>query len=136
MNKNPIDELDYFDRAALRLNLHDWLSVAQVFHPRFLEVSGCLIWERAYEERNFGEWYQALNGNATAIESTLNQVRLWQLVDINEGNPAEEEMVTELAREIAFFWRAALEYAHPQYSFDGGVVETEDGPVVRFIVQR
>ncbi|UNS98615.1 hypothetical protein MMF93_20740 [Streptomyces tubbatahanensis] len=136
MNNNPFDELDYFDHAALRLNLTDWLSAAQVFHPRFIEVSGCLIWERAYEEDNFREWYQALNGNATAVESTLNQVRLWQLVDVNEGNSIEEKMVANLAREIAFFWRAALESDHPEYSFDGGVVETEDGPVVRFVVHR
>ncbi|MFI0864614.1 hypothetical protein ACH4RA_30960 [Streptomyces smyrnaeus] len=130
------DELDYFDHAAQRLDLKDWLSVAQVFHPRFVEVSGCIIWERAYEENNFNEWYEKLNGDATAVEGILNQFRLWQLIDIDETSAPEKGSERALAREISFFWRAALESAYPDREFDGGVVDTDDGPVIRFVVRR
>ncbi|MDF4252803.1 hypothetical protein [Streptomyces sp. WMMB303] len=130
------DDLDFFDYAAYRLNLSDWAAVAKVFHPRFIEVSGCIIWERAYEEQNFSDWFEKLNGDATAVESTLNQLRLWQLVDSDTGSPVEMESEKQLAHEITFFWRAALESAYPDRDFDGGVVETDDGPVIRFVVRR
>jgi len=65
----------------------------------------------------------------------LNQLRLWQLVDTDTNIPAEVTF-ERLAHGISFFLRAALESACPEREFDGGVVDTEDGPVVSFVVHR
>ncbi|MDI6413384.1 hypothetical protein QLX52_31740 [Streptomyces albus] len=128
--------LDFFDYAANRLTLDDWVSVSQIFRPRFVEVRGCVIWERAYQAANFAEWYRTLNGDVSTIEATLNQLRLWQLIDMDEIGTTEERLVRGIADDISSCWRASLASTYPDREFDGGVVETEDGPVVRFSTRR
>ncbi|WP_369201936.1 hypothetical protein [Streptomyces sp. PU-14G] len=126
--------LDYVDFARHRLGLADWIALSKCFRPRFVEVSGCVIWERAYEPDNFAEWYRTTDGDLTAIEAVLNQFMLWQVV--TPATPDDESRINDLASDIAFMWRACLEADFPGQEFDGGSVHTEDGPVVRFVVRR
>ncbi|RLL70673.1 hypothetical protein D7M15_21425 [Streptomyces sp. Z26] len=107
-----------------------------MFRPRFVGVSGCVVWEQVYEPANFRSWYEELAGDRTSIEWLLNQVRLWQFVEVVDGDPEEERALRVLARAVAVGWRSALEADFPGRAFDGGVVETEDGPVVCFTVRR
>ncbi|MGW7350185.1 hypothetical protein [Streptomyces sp. NPDC054784] len=119
------------------LAVREWEAVARLFRPRFVEVSGCVVWEQAYEPANFRSWCEELAGDRTSVERVLNQVRLWQFVEVAEGDPEEERAVRVLAEAVAAGWRSALEADFPGRSFDGGVVETgEDGPVVCFTVRR
>ena len=128
--------LDYLDYAAQRLRLPEWVSLAHCFRPRFIEVSGCVIWDRAYEAGNFSEWHARLAGDSQTLEATLNQFQLWQFIDMDDATPEEEAQLRGLADDIAFCWRACLESDFPGKEFDGGVVDTEDGPVVRFFARR
>ncbi|MGW7519196.1 hypothetical protein ACWGJ2_26775 [Streptomyces sp. NPDC054796] len=128
--------VDYLDYAAQHLRLPDWLALARCFRPHFVEVSGCVIWDRAYEPDNFREWFEELNGDATSVEATLNEFRLWQVLDWDDGDPGEERRVQKFAQDLAFCWRSCLEADFPDKQFDGGVVDTDDGPVVRFVVRR
>ncbi|RAJ69127.1 hypothetical protein K378_02017 [Streptomyces sp. Amel2xB2] len=127
-------KLDYLDFASSRLSLPDWLAVARLFRPSFVEVSGCVLWDRVYEPKNFQAWYTELDGAATAIESVLNRARLWQFIDID--GEEDEKAINALAGDIAFFWRKSLEADFPEKEFEVSIIDIGDGPEVGFIVRR
>ncbi|WP_367124099.1 hypothetical protein [Streptomyces phytohabitans] len=131
-----VEGLDYLDYASRHLGLTEWLAVSRLFRPRFVEVEGCVIWERAYSPENFRTWCAELGGDATSVEATLNRLRLWQVVNVDDGDPDDERRLRQLADALASCWRSCLESDFPGRAFDCGVVETEDGPVVRFVVRR
>jgi hypothetical protein len=126
--------LDYLDWASSRLALPDWLALARLFRPKFIEVSGCVLWDRVYRPENFQLWHEKVNGSPTAIESVLNRVRLWQFIDVDSQE--DEEAMNSLAQDIAFFWRASLEDSFPEKEFEVSIIDIGDGPEVGFIVRR
>lgn len=126
--------LDYLDFASSRLSLRDWLAVSRLFRPRFVEVEGCVLWDRAYEPENFRSWYAEVEGSATAIESVLNRARLWQYIEIN--GEEDEKAIQALARDVEFFWRASLAGAFPDREFEVSIIDIGDGPEIGFIMRR
>ncbi|GAA2412858.1 hypothetical protein GCM10010420_47850 [Streptomyces glaucosporus] len=127
--------VDYIDFVSSRVNLADWVAISRVFHPSFIEVEDCILWDRVYDPENFRAWKRELNGDATSIELVLNQLRLWQVIDFPEDE-LSQKISMEVAKEISFFWRSSLERGYPDRNFDVSVASTEDGPVVRFVTLR
>ncbi|MCX4826297.1 hypothetical protein OG883_42390 [Streptomyces sp. NBC_01142] len=123
--------LDYLDFLSQRVGLSEWIALSRVFLPEFVEVEGCVLWDRAYEPGNFRTWHDQLGGDATSIEAVLNQFRLWQHIDIGE-DPESEANALALAQEIATVWRLSLQRTFPQRIFDVQANDTVDGPVVSF----
>ncbi|MEU9101805.1 hypothetical protein [Streptomyces sp. NPDC048361] len=123
--------LDYLDYLAQHAGLGEWAAFARVLMPRFVEVEGCVLWDRAYDPANFRGWKEQLQGDVSRIEATLNQFRLWQFIDLAE-DPASEAGARELADRIALSWRRSLAAAFPQRAFEVVVSHSEDGPVVGF----
>lgn len=126
--------LDYLDFASSRLSLPDWCSLARAFRPRFVEVSGCILWDRVYKPDNFRRWFSEVNGNLTAIESVLNRLRLWQFIDVESEE--DDVAIRSLAGDVEFFWRASLREAFPDKKFAVSIIDTEDGPEVAFVLLR
>jgi hypothetical protein len=94
-----------------------------------------VLWDRVYEPANFRTWQGQLRGDATAVEATLNQFRLWQYIDIPEDRESEAGALA-LAEEIAGSWRWCLRERFPDRAFDVAASESEDGPVVSFVTAR
>lgn len=126
--------LDYLDFASYKLTLPDWVAVARLFRPRFVEISGCILWDRAYEPNNFQSWQSEVDGNPTAIETVLNRVRLWQLIEVD--GEEDEQAILALARDVEFFWRAALRENFPDKEFEVSIIDIGDGPEVGFVTRR
>ncbi|MET7615858.1 hypothetical protein [Streptomyces sp. NPDC005408] len=124
-------DVDYLDFLSQRVGLSEWIAMSRMFLPQFVEVEGCVLWDRAYDPDNFRTWRQALKGDVASIEATLNQFRLWLHIDIDE-DPESEANAFSLAQEIATAWRAALGRQFPQRRFDVQATDTVDGPVVSF----
>lgn len=124
-------EADYLDFLSQSAGPAEWIALSRVFLPRFVEVRGCVLWDRSYEPGNFQLWYDELKGDTTSIEAKLNEFRLWMYVDFDD-DPASRANALDLAREIARAWRLSLGDAFPGRAFDVRAAETVDGPVVRF----
>ncbi len=76
------DDTDYLDYLSQHAGLGEWAAFARVFMPRFVEIEGCVLWDRVYKPDNFRIWHKQLRGDTSAIEATLNQLRLWLYIDI------------------------------------------------------
>jgi hypothetical protein len=76
-----------------------------------------------------------LQGDATSIEATLNEFRLWEYIDIPEDGESEAGGLA-LAEEIAASWRRCLSETFPDRAFAVAASATEDGPVVGFVTIR
>ncbi|MET9698578.1 hypothetical protein ABZY31_16845 [Streptomyces sp. NPDC006529] len=123
--------LDYVDYVKGNGDLALLAAFSRIFWPRFVEVQGCVLWDRVYEESNFALWRENLSGDVRRLEATLNRVRVWQLV---ESRDVDEDVraLNYVAESIARAWRAALCVEFPGRAFDVGVVHSEDGPIVTF----
>ncbi|WP_234436142.1 hypothetical protein [Streptomyces sp. NRRL S-813] len=128
-------DTDYLDYLSQRAGLGDWAAFARVFMPEFVEVAGCVLWDRVYTQDSFRTWHEHLRGDATAIEATLNQLRLCLYIDIPEDEESEQGALA-LAEDIAASWRRSLHEAFPDRAFEVIATETEDGPVVSFVTTR
>ncbi|WP_405900516.1 hypothetical protein OG242_26435 [Streptomyces sp. NBC_00727] len=124
-------EADYLDILSQSAGPAEWIALSRVFLPRFVEVRGCVLWDRSYAPANFQLWYDELKGDVASVEATLNQFRLWMYVDFDD-DPASRTDALDLAREIARAWRLSLADAFPHRAFDVRATETVDGPVVSF----
>ncbi|MFC9297194.1 hypothetical protein ACFTWH_01670 [Streptomyces sp. NPDC057011] len=122
---------DYLDFLSQSLGLSEWIALSRVFLPRFVEVEGCVLWDRSYDPGNFRLWRDELNGDVASIEATLNQFRLWMCIDVDDDGESRSNALA-LAQEIATAWRLSLGQSFPQRNFDVQVAVTEDGPVVSF----
>jgi len=127
-----VDSVDFLTRHG---RLSHWLVVAHVLWPEFVEVDGCVLWSRVYEPANLREWQARLPGRPAAVERTLNQLMLWQVIDCRD-TPEDNAALAALAAVIARSWRAALAERFPDKRFDVEAVATEDGPVVTFSTRR
>lgn len=128
-------DADYLDYLSQQAGLGEWAAFSRAFMPRFVEVEGCVLWDRVYEPGNFRSWYEQLRGDATSIEATLNQFRLALYIDIPEDSDSEAA-AQALAEEIASSWHRCLHDTFPDRSFQVVASETEDGPVVSFTTIR
>ncbi|MET8724680.1 hypothetical protein [Streptomyces misionensis] len=129
------DDADYLDYLSQQAGLDEWAAFSRVFMPRFVEVEGCVLWDRVYEPDNFRTWHERLRGDATSIEAMLNRFRLALYIDIPE-DPDSEAAAHALAEEIARSWHSCLHDAFPDRSFHVTATEAEDGPVVSFTTVR
>ncbi|TQK45050.1 hypothetical protein FBY35_6591 [Streptomyces sp. SLBN-118] len=121
---------DYLEYLSQNVGLAEWAAVSRVFFPQFVEVDGCVLWDRVYDPDNLRIWREELKGDVSSIEATLNQFRLWQYIEIDDDE--SQRRAFELAREIAASWRGCLERSFPGRSFDVQATDTVDGPVVSF----
>ncbi|SED18850.1 hypothetical protein SAMN05216489_02757 [Streptomyces sp. 3213] len=126
---------DYLDYLSQEVGLGEWAAFSRVFMPRFVEVDGCVLWDRVYEPANFRTWQEQLRGDATSVEATLNQFRLWLHIDIPE-DPESEAGALALAEDIAASWRRSLADAFPDRAFEVAATDSEDGPIVSFVTVR
>ncbi|WP_326590782.1 hypothetical protein [Streptomyces sp. NBC_01294] len=124
-------DLDYVDYVKGNGDLALLAAFSLVFWPRFVEVQGCVLWDRVYEKSNFADWYENCSGDTRKIEMTLNRLRVWQLVESRDVE--EDSQALKFAAErIARAWRAALYVEFPGRDFVVGVDDSEDGPIVTF----
>ncbi|WP_329219796.1 hypothetical protein OG352_24470 [Streptomyces sp. NBC_01485] len=99
--------VDYVDYVKRNGDLALLVAFSRIFWPRFIEVRSCILWDRAYEESNFNLWQESLSGDTQRIEATLNQLRVWQIVESDDMD--EDRRALEfIAARIAKAWRAAL----------------------------
>lgn len=124
-------EADYLDYLSQSAGPAEWIALSRVFLPRFVEVRGCVLWDRSYDPANFDLWHRRLEGDAVSVEAMLNQFRLWMYLDIGEDTESRSNALA-LAQEIARAWRLSLGEAFPQKAFDVRATDTVDGPVVSF----
>ncbi|WUH91941.1 hypothetical protein OG900_18735 [Streptomyces sp. NBC_00433] len=126
---------DYIDFLSQSTGIAEWIALSRVFLPEFVEVDGCVLWDRSYDPENFGTWRSTLDGDVTAIEATLNQLKLYLYVDIADDATSRANALS-LAEDIATVWRIRLTTTFPRRSFSVQAMDTEDGPVVSFVSER
>ncbi|MGW0668438.1 hypothetical protein [Streptomyces sp. NPDC002746] len=122
---------DYLDFLSQSAGPAEWIALSRVFLPQFVEVEGCVLWDRSYDPANFRQWHGQLNGDVASIEATLNQFRLWMYIDIDDDAESQSNALA-LAQDIAEAWRRSLKESFPRGVFDVRATDTVDGPVVSF----
>jgi hypothetical protein len=123
--------VDYVDYVKRNGDMALLVAFSRIFWPRFVEARGCVLWDRAYEESNFNVWQENLSGDNQRIEATLNQLRVWQVVE-SEDTDEDWQALEFIAACIAKSWRAALRAEFPDRAFDVRIINSEDGPIVTF----
>lgn len=127
--------LDSFDFISGRFSLADWISISEIFRPSFIEVDGCILWDRSFERQNFDTWMTELSGDRTRVETVLNRLRIWQLIEYSES-AEDTAAASTVAESVAQCWKLRLSEQFPDVSFNVATLESEDGPVVEFNVIR
>ncbi|WP_285545767.1 hypothetical protein [Streptomyces lavendulae] len=125
--------VDYVDYVKRNGDLGVLVAFSRILWPRFIEVENCVLWDRVYEESNFNLWRDSLSGDARKIEATLNQLRVWQIVESEDVGDGREAMEF-LAGCIAKSWKNALRAQFPGRIFNVRILDSEDGPIVTFSV--
>ncbi|MGW3412987.1 hypothetical protein [Streptomyces sp. NPDC000888] len=123
--------VDYVDYVKHNGNLATLVAFSRILWPRFVEAGNCVLWDRAYEESNFNLWRESLSGDVQKIEATLNQLRVWQVVESDDVD-ADLQALDFFAACVAKTWGAALVAEFPDRAFDVRVISSEDGPIVTF----
>lgn len=123
--------VDYLDYLKFHGDLALVIALSRLFWPSFVEVEGCVLWDRGFEEQNFSQWYAHFSGDTTRVEEMLNQFRVWQLVESDDVEE-DREALDAVASRISSSWKAALAAKFPDRDFDIRVIRSEDGPVVTF----
>jgi len=123
--------VDYLDYVKSNGDMALMMAFSQIFWPRFIEVDGCVLWDRSYEKSNFTSWWDSLSGDTRKIEVTLNQLRVWQLVEFSDADE-DRQALKFIAVRIAKSWRSALYVEFPGQDFDVRVIDSDDGPIVTF----
>lgn len=55
---------DYLDFLSQSVGLAEWIALSRVFLPKFVEVEGCVLWDRSYDPDNFVRWHSELRGTS------------------------------------------------------------------------
>ncbi|WP_329133667.1 hypothetical protein OG552_16620 [Streptomyces sp. NBC_01476] len=129
------EDVDSVDFLAHHTPLSHWLAIGHVMWPRFVEADGCVLWSRVHDPDNFRSWQDRLPDRPADIERTLNQLKLWQVIESGE-TPSDDAALKDVAEVIARTWRAALADCYPDRRFDVDILTTEDGPIVTFSTRR
>jgi hypothetical protein len=103
------DHVDYLWEHA---DLATWISASSLFWPQFVEVQGCVLWERVYEERNFADWYERLGADIPRVEGVLNRLNLWQVIPSRETQE-DDLALMGVARCLRNCWEASLRVHFP-----------------------
>lgn len=121
---DTLDFLRYHGSATLAV------VFTALFWPRFVEVRGCVLFAEFFDEARFEQWWQQLDGDCSAIESTVNHLHLWDAFD-DEVPP---EALRHLAEVLAKTWHCALHGQFPDREFSVHVTDEPDdyGPTIRF----
>ncbi|WP_432588345.1 hypothetical protein ABVG11_25535 [Streptomyces sp. HD1123-B1] len=125
------DSPDFVDFLTHHLSVGMWLALAHLMCPQFIEVHGCVLWERKYDRERFEEWRQLLHADVYAIENALNRVVVADLVPC-EATPENDSALEDVATAMAASWDAALTRAFPSRTFDVDVLSSDDGPTIVF----
>jgi len=109
------------------------LVVANFFHPRLIEIDGCVLLAENYDGDIFSRWREQLGTARARIEEMMNLVNIADLF-INDSEATAEEL-DELARTVGRHWRSALSDQFPGREFTIGVTTSDvnpDGPEITF----
>jgi hypothetical protein len=102
-------------------------------YTSFVEVEGCILLRAHYQHNNFLEWKEKCDSDITQIESIMNHVHLYDVVqDIEVKLSLKKYEVA--AAELLWAWKHALESQFPDRSFNFEY-ETEPrayGPTIWF----
>ncbi|MEU5642420.1 hypothetical protein [Streptomyces milbemycinicus] len=124
-------DLDFVDFLTQNCSVGMWLAFSHLVCPKFVEVQGCILWERKYDPENFQTWHRHLDGNIYKIETIINRLVVGDIVQCDD-TPEDLRALSDIARAVADCWKATLARAFPSSSFDVLVLDTEDGPTITF----
>jgi hypothetical protein len=123
--------LDALDYVGQHVSPTEALAVSEMLWPAFVEHRGCVILRGQFDEALFDDWWSALDGDASRIESVMNHIHLWDVFTDRE-EPGSDLALERLARAVATSWKAALAVAYPDGRFAVQVDDDGDGPTVTF----
>lgn len=116
------------------------LALAHLFWPEFVEVRGCVLLSRSYEQEAFDRWWQELSGDRRRIERVLNHVHLYDVfTDDQELAPAVTKLaLAELGEILVACWTCALAAQFPGCKFRVELrsEEEEYGPTIYFSTEE
>lgn len=122
---------DYVDFLTHNCSVGMWLAFAHLVHPEFIEVDGCILWERKYNQERFEEWSHQLEGDVYALENILNRFVVADAVPCEE-TPENDSALADIAAALAGSWEHALTRTFPDRTFEVDVLSTDDGPTIVF----
>ena len=112
--------------AAARLD-----EIVQAALPEFVLIRDCVIRDRPGVREGFEHWWELHREEPWAIESVMNHVHLYDLVD-ESYDDTELGLLEQTAHRIANSWRAKLQHDFPDRSFEVTFATEPDeyGPTV------
>jgi hypothetical protein len=105
---NPRD-VYAFDLGALG-NAVGVFRYASIFHPRFIEVEGCIALDGCYEEENWKHWRERRSPAEAA--AMINHTHLDDLFGRRPDSDIDD-YVDDIGELLAFFWKLAVDHQFP-----------------------
>ena len=100
------------------------VAFGALFWPAFEEHRGCVVLAAHFDAARFEEWWEQLDGDCAAIETTINHLHLWDVFD-TASDDVPPEALRHLAGILAKTWRCALAEQFPGRAF---AVDVSDEP--------
>lgn len=103
------------------------LDVADI---EFEEYRGCLIRRAVFDTNSVDTWLAQTNGDVSAVETVVNHVHLYDLVDVYDDSQLGE--LEALARRLAEVWRGLLAVRYPDRELEVSFASEPDeyGPTL------
>ena len=103
------------------------LDVADI---EFEEYRGCLIRRAVFDANSVDTWLAQTNGDVAAVETVVNHVHLYDLVNVYDDSQLGE--LEALAGRLAEVWRGLLMARYPDRALEVAVASEPDeyGPTL------
>ncbi len=125
--------LDYFSYISDVCNPEDALIFCGLLFPAFIERAGGVFLDGRFDQENFAQWSERLNGNVYEVERLINHVHVY---DVFSGcsEDVADSVFEKLSEVIGFCWEVALKNKFPHKKFKVEVSNSDQdyGPVVTF----
>lgn len=135
---SSVDVWDYLGSQPGGLTIA--LAFAHLFWPEFVEVRGCVLLARAYEQDAFERWWHELSGERCRIEQVVNHVHLYDVftVDAEIDPQVTNAVLMELGEILVACWTCALAARFPGRTFHVEMrsEEEEYGPTIYFFTEE
>ncbi len=128
LNSEPQNPWQFLEEMET-LNYELVVLVSTIFWPRLREHDGAILLIDNSDDADFQTWFEALDGDLTAVERQLNHVHLGDF--LFDAEPAQTGLMYDLANTVATMWRHRLNDGYPNVSFVVEVTQ-EDSPVLTF----
>ncbi|WP_169007582.1 hypothetical protein [Faecalispora jeddahensis] len=122
------DNFTWWSYVNIKSDIQGALAFANFFCPEIIIKDNCILLKDHFNQKNYDDWKERLNGDKTQIEKIMNIYEIQDFFHIHSdtNDPFYNEQIKALAKSIQFYWSLTLQHNHPDKNIIVSVFEEYD----------